>query len=150
MVSEQDFADTVCKILNVALLSGSRADSKELAGFAGNFPLPWSAYVRLLSVKNSEARAFYENEALRLGWSIRQLDRQISTQFYERIGLSRNKAAMLKKAAPPAPGDSVTPEEAIQDPFVLEFLGLKERIFRVGFGSSADPPSHGPSLRDGR
>jgi DUF1016 N-terminal domain len=61
------------------------------------FPLPWSNYVRLLSVKSTEARAFYEAEALRGGWSVRQLDRQISTLFYERTALSRNKAAILKK-----------------------------------------------------
>ncbi len=47
------------------------------------FPLPWSAYVRLLSVKNANARRFYETEALRGGWSVRQLDRQINSQFYE-------------------------------------------------------------------
>ena len=46
---------------------------------ASQFPLPWSAYVRLLSVKNSYAREFYEIEALRGGWSVRQLDRQISS-----------------------------------------------------------------------
>ena len=39
------------------------------------FPLPWSTYVRLLSVKNDQAREFYETEALRGGWSVRQLDR---------------------------------------------------------------------------
>ncbi|MCK5861775.1 MAG: DUF1016 domain-containing protein, partial [Candidatus Hydrogenedentes bacterium] len=58
------------------------------------FPLPWSAYVRLLSVKNEQARCFYETEALRGGWSVRQLNRQIESQFYERTALSKNKAAM--------------------------------------------------------
>jgi predicted nuclease of restriction endonuclease-like (RecB) superfamily len=82
--------------------------------------------VRLLSVRNSEARTFYETEALRSGWSIRQLDRQIGTQFYERMALSQNKAAMLEKTANTEPGDLVTPEEAIKDPFVLEFLDLKD------------------------
>ena len=90
------------------------------------FPLPWSHYVRLLSVKSPEARAFYESEALRGGWSVRQLDRQIATQFYERTALSRNKAAMLTKGSKPQPGDKLTPEEEIKDPFVLEFLGLKD------------------------
>jgi hypothetical protein len=61
------------------------------------FRLPWSHYVRLLSVRNPEARRFYEIEALRGGWTIRQLDRQIGTQFYERTALSRNKAAMLRR-----------------------------------------------------
>jgi hypothetical protein len=42
---------------------------------SSRFPLPWSAYVRLLSVKRPEARSFYEMEALRSGWSIRQLNR---------------------------------------------------------------------------
>jgi hypothetical protein len=82
----------------------------------------WSAYVRLLSVQSPEARTFYEAEALRLGWSVRQLDRQINSQFYERIALSQNKAAMLEKAENPELNDLVTPEEAIKDPFVLEFL----------------------------
>lgn len=90
------------------------------------FTLPWSAYVRLLSVKNPEARKFYETEALRSGWSVRQLDRQIGSQFYERIALSRSKAAMLKKAETPESTDTITPEEAIKDPFVLEFLDLKD------------------------
>ncbi|MGC9224232.1 MAG: PDDEXK nuclease domain-containing protein [Terracidiphilus sp.] len=93
---------------------------------ANRFVLPWSAYVRLLSVKNPEARAFYEAEALRSGWSVRQLDRQIGSQFYERIALSKNKAAMLEKAETAKPGDAITPEEAIKDPFVLEFLDLKD------------------------
>jgi predicted nuclease of restriction endonuclease-like (RecB) superfamily len=90
------------------------------------FPLPWSAYVRLLSVKSSEARTFYETEAQRSGWSVRQLERQIGSQFYERIALSQNKAAMLEKAENSERSDLVTVEEAIKDPFVLEFLDLKD------------------------
>ena len=90
------------------------------------FPLPWSAYVRLLSVKNINAREFYETEALRGGWSIRQLDRQINSQFYERTALSKNKAAMLTKGQKAQPEDRVLPEEEIKDPFVLEFLDLKD------------------------
>jgi predicted nuclease of restriction endonuclease-like (RecB) superfamily len=91
-----------------------------------SFPLPWSAYVRLLSVKNELARKFYETEALRGGWSVRQLDRQINSQFYERTALSRNKAAMLRKGGKTQLEDHVYPEEEIKDPFVLEFLGLKD------------------------
>jgi predicted nuclease of restriction endonuclease-like (RecB) superfamily len=93
---------------------------------ANQFPLPWSAYVRLLSVKSPEARTFYETEALRLGWSARQLDRQIASQFYERIALSQNKAAMLEKVENASLSDVAKPEEAIKDPFVLEFLNLKD------------------------
>jgi len=97
-----------------------------LKALAAVFPLPWSAYVRLLSVQNVQARAFYETEALRNGWSVRQLDRQINSQFYERTALSRNKASMLKKAALREPQDAVSPEEEIKDPYILEFLNLKD------------------------
>jgi predicted nuclease of restriction endonuclease-like (RecB) superfamily len=97
-----------------------------LSSIASSFPLPWSAYVRLLGVKNGHARRFYETEALRGGWSVRQLDRQIDSQFYERTALSRNKAAMLRKAEKALPGDRVDVAEEIKDPFVLEFLGLKD------------------------
>jgi predicted nuclease of restriction endonuclease-like (RecB) superfamily len=72
------------------------------------------------------ARRFYETEALRGGWTIRQLDRQIGTQFYERTALSRNKAAMLRRGEMQKPGDAVTPEQEIKDPYMLEFLGLKD------------------------
>lgn len=90
------------------------------------FPLPWSHYVRLLSVKSEEARGFYEIEALRGGWSVRQLDRQITTQFYERTALSRNRAALMRKGQRTLPEDRLTAEEEIKDPMVLEFLGLKD------------------------
>jgi hypothetical protein len=90
------------------------------------FPLPWSAYVRLLTVKSEHARQFYEEEALRRGWSVRQLDRQIGSQFYERTALSKNKFAMLSKGAVAQPEDAVLPDEAVKDPYVLEFLNLKD------------------------
>lgn len=79
-----------------------------------------------MSVKDEGARQFYEAEALRSGWTLKQLDRQISSMFYQRALLSRNKAAMLAKGAKPVSGDEVTAEEAVKDPFVLEFLGLKD------------------------
>ena len=93
---------------------------------SNRFPLPWSHYVRLLSVKNLHARAFYEAEAIRGGWSVRQLDRQINSMFYERTALSRNKASMLTKGAKPKPEDTLTAQEEIKDPLILEFLGLKD------------------------
>jgi len=51
--------------------------------------------------ENENARLFYETEVLRAGWSVRQLDRQIQSQFYERTALSRNKAAILRNGATP-------------------------------------------------
>jgi predicted nuclease of restriction endonuclease-like (RecB) superfamily len=99
---------------------------RRLDELAQCFTLPWSAYVRLLSVKDDQAHRFYEAEALRGGWSVRQLDRQIGSQFYERTALSRDKAAMLVKGAVRKPADVITPDDAIKYPYVLEFLDLKD------------------------
>src|SRR5262249_30463521 len=68
-------------IEKVPTLSGQSAIAGGLAGLAVRFPLPWSHYVRLLAVRSAHARSFYETEALRGGWSFRQLDRQIDSQF---------------------------------------------------------------------
>jgi predicted nuclease of restriction endonuclease-like (RecB) superfamily len=107
-----------------ALVLRQPADS--IASLTNAFPLPWSAYVRLLSVKSEQARKFYETEALRGGWSVRQLDRQINSLFYERTAISRNKAKMLAKGGTAKAEDAIAPEEEIKDPYVLEFLGLKD------------------------
>lgn len=90
------------------------------------FPLSWSHYVRLMSVENPRARGFYESEAIRGGWSVRQLDRQISTLFFERTVKSKNQTALLAKGQTSVPEDAVTLEESIRDPYLLEFLNLKD------------------------
>ena len=97
-----------------------------LATLARAFPLSWSHYVRLLGVRSAEAREFYETEAWCGGWSVRQLDRQVGTLFFERTLMSRNKTAMLSKGARPRPQDRVRVEEEIKDPYILEFLGLHD------------------------
>ena len=116
-------------------LSGQIADRRilptasrivTLGDVAKAFPLPWSHYVRLLSGRSPEARAFYHTEALRGGWSVRQLDRQINSLFYERTALSKNKTAMLRKGVKPQTGDALTAQDAIRDPLVLEFLNLRD------------------------
>lgn len=93
---------------------------------ASQLRVPWSCYTRLLSVRNPEVQRFYESEALRGGWTVRQLDRQIGSQFYERTALSKNKAAMLRKGQHQTPDDVMTPEEEIKDPFFFVFLNLKD------------------------
>jgi len=98
-----------------------------LADVARVFPLPWSHYVLLVRrTRSPESFAFYHTEALRGGWSVRQLARQMDSQFYERTALSRNKAAMLAKGAKPQSGDAVSADEEIRHPLVLEFLGLRD------------------------
>ena len=72
------------------------------------------------------AREFYEKEALREGWTVRQIERQINSQFFERTALSKNKAALLAQGKETRAEDLVLPDEQIKDPFVLEFLDLKD------------------------
>jgi len=110
----------------VSVKSPTTSGNLGLFELAQVFTLPWSAYVRLLSVSDDHARRFYEDEAVRGGWSVRQLDRQINSRFYERTALSKNKAMMLVRGATPKPEDTVTPDDAIKDPYVLEFLDLKD------------------------
>lgn len=99
----------------------------DLHQLAQVFPLSWTHYIHLMRrTRSAEERAFYEAEALRGGWSVRQLDRQIGSQFYTRALLSKNKRDMLEKGGQPQPGDLVTADEAIKDPYVLEFLDLKD------------------------
>ncbi len=90
------------------------------------FPLSWTHYIRLMSVTDPAARALYEAEAIRSGWSVRQLDRQISTQFFERVTASTNPDRMLAAARTPAPVDPVELRHHIRDPYLLEFLDLKD------------------------
>jgi predicted nuclease of restriction endonuclease-like (RecB) superfamily len=84
------------------------------------FPLSWSHYVRLLTVPEDAARDYYEHEALRGGWSVRDLDRQIATKAYQRLHGKPGTSV-----ASSLPG-GLSPDDYIRDPFVLEFLNLKD------------------------
>ncbi len=90
------------------------------------FPLSWTHYVRLMAVSDAALRALYEAEAIRSGWSVRQLDRQISTQFFERVSASARPEEMLSNARKPAPADPDELRKLIRDPYLLEFLDLKD------------------------
>ena len=114
------------KVQTLSGLFDSGQKVQALSAESQPFRLPWSHYTRLLTVHSDDARTFYEIEALRGGWSHRQLSRQIGTQFYERTVLSKNKAAMLAKGGVPRPEEVVDAEAEIKDPYVLEFLGLKD------------------------
>lgn len=86
--------------------------------------LSWSHYRRLLSVENIAARTWYMNEAADAVWSTRQLDRQISTLYYERLLSSRVKEPVIEEAEQKL--SEISPLEFIKDPYVLEFLNLDD------------------------
>ncbi|GAX61581.1 hypothetical protein SCALIN_C25_0028 [Candidatus Scalindua japonica] len=95
-----------------------------LTEISGHFSLSWSHYVQLLTLDTNEARTFYHKEAMRGGWSVRDLKRQIDSQFYKRILLSKNRAGLLKKTT--NSDEPVSPEAMIKDPYILEFLNLRD------------------------
>lgn len=86
--------------------------------------LTWTHYRALLRVENEDARNWYIEECIRSGWSSRQLERQISTLYYERLLISRDKTPVIAEA------DELTKplaaENFIKDPYVLDFLDLKD------------------------
>lgn len=85
--------------------------------------LSWSHYLILAKTENEQSRMFYLKEATNCNWSVRELERQISSLLYERLSLSKNKNKVLKMAEK---GQVVTkPSDIVKDPYVLEFLGLK-------------------------
>jgi len=86
--------------------------------------LSWTHYRLLLRVENPDARAFYEQEAAGQNWSTRELERQITTLFFERAALSQQKRVMLNRVRTGA--EKYAAEDFVKDPYVLEFLHLKE------------------------
>lgn len=86
--------------------------------------LSWSHYRLLMQVENPAAREWYMREAAEQHWSTRQLDRQISVLYYERLLASRKKAPVRKEATTKLA--KVEHDQFIRDPYVLEFLDLKE------------------------
>jgi predicted nuclease of restriction endonuclease-like (RecB) superfamily len=87
--------------------------------------LAWSHFIELIRLEDPWKRAFYENECLHGQWSVRQLQRQIGSLLFERTGLSKDKAAVIRRANRQ---ESAAPVgDLLRDPYVLEFTGLGER-----------------------
>ena len=86
--------------------------------------LTWSHYRLLIKVKDDNARLWYMNEAADQAWSSRQLDRQISVLYYERLLCSQDKTAVQAEAQQKLA--LVSPKTFIHDPYVLDFLQLKD------------------------
>ena len=89
-----------------------------------HFTLSWSHYLKLMRIENPSERRFYEIEATENNWSLRELQRQFDSSLYERLALSKDKKGVKSLAQK---GQKIEkPEDVVKDPYVLEFLGLKE------------------------
>lgn len=88
--------------------------------------LSWSHYLEIIKIDEEQKRNFYIKEAINTGWSVRELQRQISSLLYERLVLSKDKDKILKLALV---GQEINnSKDLVKDPFVLEFLDIKENI----------------------
>jgi len=88
--------------------------------------LSWTHYRLLLKVENDQARQFYMQEAIDCNWSTRSLERQIGNLYYERMLMSKNAEVVKTEALENT--DQQEPQDIIKDPYVLNFLGLKDTI----------------------
>ncbi len=88
------------------------------------FILSWSHYLKLMRIDDEQERQFYEIECHRNNWSLRELQRQYDSALYTRLALSRNKEEVLKLSENGLLIEK--PQDAIKDPYVLEFIGLPE------------------------
>ena len=94
-------------------------------GHALRDQLTWTHWRALLTVQDETARNYYLQECVAGNWSTRQLERQINTMYYERMLASRDKNAVRAEIKQTAPR-TLQPREIIHDPFILEFLGIRQ------------------------
>ena len=86
--------------------------------------LSWSHYLELIKIEEENKRNFYLKEAINSKWSVRELQRQKNSLLYERLALSQDKAKVLELSEK---GQIIkTGKDLVKDPFVLEFLDIKE------------------------
>lgn len=90
-----------------------------------NVKLSWTHYRVLLQVKDEIAREWYENEALKETWSVKTLQRNISSQYYYRILKTQDKSA-VETEMKELTSEYQTKLEFIKNPVIAEFLGMKE------------------------
>ena len=118
------FSERNLENMRVFYLQYSKTQTVSAESQTPDFQLSWSHYQVLLRIENKEERAFYEIEAAQNNWSLRELKRQFDSALYLRLALSTDKAGIQKLGQE---GQIVeTPQDAVKDPYILEFLQLQE------------------------
>ena len=85
--------------------------------------LSWSHYRVLMRIQDKEARDFYAGECAKSAWSVRQLERQIHTMFYQRMLASKDKSSVAAEIQTSEPKPEY--EKIVKDPYVMDFLQIK-------------------------
>ena len=88
------------------------------------FNLSWSHYLKLMRIDDELERRFYEIEARKNNWSLREMQRQYDSALYSRLSLSRDKGKIIELSEKGLILEK--PKDAIKDPYILEFIGLPE------------------------
>lgn len=91
-----------------------------------NQMLSWSHYLVLLRVQDEKTRAWYENEAMEQGWSVRTLDRNLSTMYYERLLMSQDKEPVVEEMRARTEEYELNRLEFVKNPVIAEFLGVPQ------------------------
>lgn len=89
--------------------------------------LSWSHYYEILKLDDSLEISFYVKQCEKDCWSVRELKRQMKSMLFHRIALSKDKSGILELSNKGV--DVQNPEDIIKDPYVLEFVGLPDRLF---------------------
>lgn len=92
--------------------------------------LSWSHYNLLARIENSAARQWYQQEAIQQSWSVRALERQIGTLYYERLLSSKDKAPVAQEAQQNTLPLADTAKDYLRDPYILDFLNLQHKSYQ--------------------
>lgn len=112
-------SETLSRISSKAISETPSRKSKQT-----EFTLSWSHYLKLIRIEDKSERKFYEIEATKNNWSVRELNRQYDSALYTRLALSRNKEKVKELSRKGLTLEK--PKDAIKDPYILEFIGLPE------------------------
>lgn len=136
--SKSTYGDALLKTLSTRLIAefgkGFTADNlRRMRQFYKCFPicdtvchkLSWSHYRLIIKIDDPVVRNFYISECAEENWSVRQLNRQINTLYYQRLLASRDKNIVRKEIQLTEPA-TLSPKEIIRDPYILDFLGLPQ------------------------
>lgn len=121
----EDSTSIIEKLRSSTAISVASQESWQTPAKSLFYKLSATHLIYLSNFDNDLKRAFYEQETIRGCWTVTELDRQVSSQYYERMGLSKDKKALQKLAVKNA--QQLAPRDILHNPVTLEFLGLESQ-----------------------